>query len=92
MSAKPENSKNKTHNSGKLKRRRKRELSPNAIQIENTENGKATTALPTSKDDESIQIINGNINGIDSNKYLVFDGPLDPQSNYTGFVEVIGKS
>lgn len=27
----------------------------------------------------------------DRDAYAVFDGPLDPDSNYSGFIEVIGK-
>lgn len=71
----------------KLRKRRliRRQVSPNSIQVENFENGKSTTPLPRAE--ESIQILNENVE-IGSN---VFDGQLDPQSNYTGFIEVIGK-
>lgn len=77
----------KNSNNTTRRRRRRRQLSQNSIQVENSENGKSTTIAP--KNDENIQIMNAE-NLIDRN-FLVFDGPLDPSSNYTGFVEVIGK-
>lgn len=63
----------------------RREASQNKIERENPENGKATTITPRAE--ESIQIVNKNI---DRDNYTVFDGPLDPDSSYSGFVEVIG--
>lgn len=80
---------NETVKVEKLRKRRliRRQVSPNSIDIENFDNGKSTTPLPRAE--ESIQILKANVeNLIDRN---VFDGPLDPQSNYTGFIEVIGK-
>lgn len=88
---------NKTIEVGKQRRRRshghrlRRNLSPNAIAVDE---GKTSTALPPSpRSEESIQIVNGHIDGnsLDRNNFAVFDGPLDPSSNYTGFVEVIGE-
>lgn len=70
-------------------RRRRRQSQPNSIQIENSENGKSTTLPP--KTDDIIEIVNGNIGIPTKNNHIVFDGPLDPASNYTGYVEVIGK-
>lgn len=73
------------------RRRRRRQSQPNSIQIENSENGKSTTVLPPNTDD-IIEIVNGNIgNPTNNNHHIVFDGPLDPGSNYTGYLEVIGK-
>lgn len=83
-------SESKANNAGKLRRRRRRQFSPNSIQIENSDNGKQTTALPMVKENDTIQILHENIGDVAQN-YVVFDGPLDPNSNYTGFVEVIGK-
>lgn len=58
--------------------------------MENSENGKSTTSAPRAE--ESIQIVNENVDSLgDRDSYAVFDGPLDPDSNYSGFVEVIGK-
>lgn len=58
--------------------------------MENSENGKSTTIAPRAE--ESIQIVNENVDNLgDRDGYAVFDGPLDPDSNYSGFVEVIGK-
>lgn len=72
------------------RRRRRRQSQPNSIQIENSENGKSTTVPP--KTDDIIEIVNGDIgNPTDNNHHIVFDGPLDPESNYTGYLEVIGK-
>lgn len=72
------------------RRRRRHNISPNAIQIENTENGKATTSLPQlAKDEDGIQIATNNNEEIVNRP--VYDGPLDPNSNYTGFIEVIGE-
>lgn len=67
-------------------RRRRRQSQPNSIQLENSENGKSTTVPP--KNDDIIEIVNGNPT---KNNDIVFDGPLDPASNYTGYLEVIGK-
>lgn len=97
--AKPDNitANQTTTDVGKQRRRRhrvRRNLSPNAITVEE---GKTTTPLPpppSPRIEESIQIVNGHIDGhaIDrNNQFAVFDGPLDPLSNYTGFVEVIGN-
>lgn len=71
----------------KTRRRRsgqmvRREVSTNAIEVENSETGKATTTAPRAE--ESIQIVDGNADNI------VFDGPLDSDSMYSGFIEVIG--
>lgn len=60
----------------------RREVSTNAIEVENSETGKATTTAPRAE--ESIQIVDGNADNI------VFDGPLDSDSIYSGFIEVIG--
>lgn len=88
---------NKTNEIGKQRRRRshlhrvRRNLSPNAISVDA---GKTSTPPPPSpRSEESIQIVNGHIDGgsIDRHNFAVFDGPLDPMSNYTGFVEVIGE-
>lgn len=70
----------------KTRRRRfdrfvRREVSTNAIEKE-TETGKATTIAPRAE--ESIQIVDGNAENI------VHDGPLDSESIYSGFIEVIG--
>lgn len=56
-------------------RRRKRQHLNNSIP---TDDKSSTTTPPT-------------IITINSNSFEVFDGLLDPASNYTGFVEVIGK-
>ena len=50
--------------------------------MENPETGKATTIAPRAE--ESIQIVDGNPEDI------VHDGPLDSESIYSGFIEVIG--
>lgn len=70
------------------KNRRRRQAASNSINVENSENGKSTTTAPRAEG--SIQIVNhvDNLNGGDH--YVVFDGPLDPDSNYSGFIEVIG--
>lgn len=60
----------------------RREVSTNAIEVENPDTGKATTTAPRAE--ESIQIVDGNADNI------VFDGPLDSESIYSGFLEVIG--
>lgn len=70
-------------------RRRRRQSQPNSIQIENSENGKSTTMPP--KTDDIIEIVNDNIENTTNINHNVFDGPLDPASNYTGYLEVIGK-
>lgn len=71
------------------RRRLRRQASPNSIEVENAENGKSTTIAPRAE--ESIQIVNENVDNLaDRNSYVVFDGPLDPDSNYSGFIEVIG--
>lgn len=58
--------------------------------MENSENGKSTTNAPRAE--ESIQIVNENVDNLaDRDGYIVFDGPLDPESNYSGFLEVLGK-
>lgn len=73
------------------KTRRRRQATPNAIELENSENGKSTTTAPRAE--ESIQIVNENVDNLaDRDSYVVFDGLLDPDSNYSGFVEVIGKN
>lgn len=55
---------------------------PNSIDSGN-ENGKPTTEflLENSSRDEIMTA---------SDSKSIYDGPLDPNSNYTGFVEVIG--
>lgn len=77
----------------KTRRRRhrfQRQAAPNSIDVENTDNGKSTTIAPRAE--ESIQIVNENVDNLsDRNANVVFDGPLDADSNYSGFVEVIGK-
>lgn len=76
----------------KTRRRRfriSRQATSNSIEVENSENGKATTIAPRAE--ESIQIVNENPDNMADRDYAVFDGPLDPDSNYSGFVEVIGK-
>lgn len=82
-----------TSEAPKTRRRRfriSRQASSNSIEVENSENGKATTIAPRAE--ESIQIVNENVDNLsDRDGYAVFDGPLDPDSNYSGFVEVIGK-
>lgn len=88
---------NKTNEIGKQRRRRsflhrlRRNLSPNAI---TADAGKTSTASPpVPRSEESIQIVNGHIDGnsLGRHNFAVFDGPLDLLSNYTGFVEVIGE-
>lgn len=78
----------------KTRRRRyriRRQASSNSIEVENSENGKSTTSAPRAE--ESIQIVNENVDNLsDREGIAVFDGPLDPDSNYSGFVEVIGKN
>lgn len=69
----------------KTRRRRsdrfvRREVSTNAIEVENPETGKATTIAPRAE--ESIQIVD--------TENIVHDGPLDSESIYSGFIEVIG--
>lgn len=72
------------------KTRRRRQAAPNSIEVENSENGKSTTTAPRAE--ESIQIVNENLDNLaDRDSFVVFDGPLDPDSNYSGFVEVIGR-
>lgn len=46
-------------------------------------------SIPTDDDKKSTTPATITIN---TNSFEVLDGPLDPNSNYTGFVEVIGKS
>lgn len=84
----------KTSEAPKTRRRRyriRRQATANAIEVENSENGKSTTSAPRAE--ESIQIVNENVDNLnDRDGYsAVFDGPLDPDSNYSGFVEVIGN-
>lgn len=62
----------------------RREANSNAIELENIENGKATTTAP--KTAESIQY--GTLDERSSD--IIFDGPLNSQAIYTGFIEVIG--
>lgn len=69
------------------RRRRHNQTSPNSIPNDSADSGKSTTAPPLGKAEESVQIVNQNIGEFNA---MVFDGPLDPQSNYTGFLEVIG--
>lgn len=90
---KTESESSKATEAPKTRRRRyrlRRQASANSIEVENSENGKSTTTAPRAE--ESIQIVNGNVDNLsDRDSYVVFDGPLDPDSNYSGFVEVIGK-
>ncbi|XP_055318349.1 tyrosine-protein phosphatase 69D isoform X2 [Sitodiplosis mosellana] len=60
----------------------RREVSTNAIEVENPETGKATTTAPRAE--ESIQIVDGN-----NAENIVYDGPLDSESIYSGYIEVI---
>lgn len=90
---KTESDDKKTSEAPKTRRRRfrvSRQATSNSIEVENAENGKATTIAPRAE--ESIQIVNENPDNMsDRDGYAVFDGPLDPDSNYSGFIEVIGK-
>lgn len=76
----------------KTRRRRhrlRRQVTANSIEAENSENGKSTTAAPRAE--ESIQIVKEDLDKLtDRESHVVFDGPLDPDSNYSGFIEVIG--
>lgn len=67
-----------------------RQVTANTIEVENSENGKATSAP---RAEESIQIVDeqaaGNI--VEQDYYGIQDGPLDPDSRYSAFVEVIGE-
>lgn len=70
--------------------RMKRQHSTNSIQIEQFENGKATTTPgPDNLVDGKLTDEDGKI--WNDRQFKVTDGFLDPSSNYTGFVEVIGK-
>lgn len=70
--------------------RYKRQHSTNSIQIEQFENGKATTTPGPDN------IVDGKLaaegdKALNEHHFKITDGFLDPSSNYTGFVEVIGK-
>lgn len=72
--------------------RLKRQHTTNSIQIEQFENGKTTTtAGPANVVDGRIGAA-GESGPLDERRFKVTDGLLDAASNYTGFVEVIGKS
>lgn len=64
----------------KNRRRRKRQYLNNSIPGPETEKTTTTTTTPS-----------GAIS-INSHTFEIYDGLLDPASNYTGFVEVIGKA
>lgn len=67
----------------------RRQATANSIEVENSDNGKSTTSAPRAE--ESVQIVKGDVDSLtDRDNYVVFDGPLDPDSNYSGFIEVIG--
>lgn len=74
--------------------RRRRQPPTNAIQIENEENGKATTIPATAAKNAETININEGIDGPEAVRqdYNIYDGPLDPNSFYSGFVEAIGRS
>lgn len=46
--------------------------------------------VETTSEFSSVITIEGN-NGEFMNSFEVVDGPLDPNSNYTGFIEIIGE-
>lgn len=77
----------------RLRRSRpKRQHSTNAIQIEQFENGKTTTTDgPENLVDPKADPAGNGAPVLDERHFKVSDGILDPLSNYTGFVEVIGK-
>lgn len=95
---KSESQTSKPDDATKTRRRRlahrrfnRRQAPANAIELENSDNGKSTTIAPRAE--ESIQIVNENVDNLtDRDSYVVFDGPLDSESNYSGFIEVIGMS
>lgn len=62
--------------------RSKRQHSPNAIQIEELDNGKPITSAPANLISAAV---------VDERRFRIVDGYLDPNSNYTGFIEVIGE-
>lgn len=66
--------------------RPKRQHLANAIQIEELESGKPTTTAGPAN------LISGDkAQAVDERRFKVIDGFLDPNSNYTGFIEVIGR-
>lgn len=67
----------------------RRQTNSNAIDVENSDTGKTATRSPRAE--ESIQIVNENFENLtDRNSDIVFDGPLNSESIYSGFIEVIG--
>lgn len=78
----------KTRKRRQLKRHTRRQIPSNAIQSENPDNGK-TTAPPTPRAEESIQIVHDAADNLADGRNTVYDGPLDPESQYTAFIEVI---
>lgn len=65
--------------------RPKRQHSQNDIQIGELENGKPVTPAPANL------ISNDKQQVVDERRFKIVDGFLDPNSNYTGFIEVIGE-
>lgn len=79
-----------TNKTRRRRHRSRRQATANSIEVENSENGKSTTAAPRAE--ESVQISkHDEESSIDRDSYVVFDGPLDPDSHYSGFIEVIGE-
>lgn len=75
-------------------RRRKRQHLNNSIPTDDklgTTTTTTTTSLPLLMSTAAGATESPTIITINSNSFEVFDGPLDPASNYTGFVEVIGE-
>lgn len=69
-----------------VRSRSKRQHTTNSIQIEQYENGKTTTTTGPAS------VVEGSdVAPLDERRFKITDGYLDPSSNYTGFVEVIGK-
>lgn len=72
--------------------RPKRQHTTNSIQIEQYENGKTTTTAGPANMVDGRNGAAGEAGPLDERRFKVTDGYLDPNSNYTGFVEVIGKN
>lgn len=73
------------------KGRRRRQNVNNNISNDDDKPIAITEATPdTNSELSSVITIEGD-NGGEHNSFEVVDGPLDPNSNYTGFIEVIGE-